>query len=146
VGTWVGRRFLSTDANGPGGFGRVGQTGAVHREAFMWDPGFRQRRETTGGGILSASSSLSHPLHPPKRTLGSSSSSSYSPDIHVVEVTCGFPWVLSECWGGTTCRNHQSFAQVLRQRQTPIIMVPPRRPCGWGREGFGCGRFKRRGG
>jgi hypothetical protein len=109
------------------------QLGGIHGS----DNGERMQE----GAISSASSSSSRPLHPLKETLGSSSASSYSPDIRVVEVACGFPWVLSECWGGTTCGDRQSFAQVLRQRQAPVIMVPPRRPCRWGREGFGGGRF-----
>jgi hypothetical protein len=39
--------------------------------------------------------------------------------------------------------DRRSFAQVVRKRRAPMVMVPPRWPWGWGRDGFGSGRYGR---
>jgi hypothetical protein len=79
----------------------------------------------------------------PGRTLGFQSPSIVVPQIKLVEVACGLPWAVSKCWGGLINRDHRSYAQVLKQRCAHVIMVPPRRPRGWGRSGFSAGRAGR---
>jgi hypothetical protein len=75
-------------------------------------------------------------------TLATSSSSTYFPQIKVVERACGFSWAASECWGGTVQGDRQSFTQVVK-KLVSVVMVPPRQLRGWGREGFDGGRYGR---
>jgi hypothetical protein len=44
---------------------------------------------------------------------------------------------------GTMSGDRRSFVQVLKKKLAPVVMVPPRRPRGWGREGFSAVRFGR---
>jgi hypothetical protein len=54
-------------------------------------------------------------------------------------------FLLGGLWflGGTIRGDHRSFVCLVRSKPTPVVMVPPRHPRGWGREGFGGGRMGR---
>jgi hypothetical protein len=43
-------------------------------------------------------------------------------------------------WKGTITRDLRSFAQVLKCKSAPMVMVPLRPTRGWSRSGFGAGR------
>jgi hypothetical protein len=70
-------------------------------------------------------------------TLGFCPSS--SPQIQLVERGCGLIWVTAEWWKGTVSGDQRPFASMVRKSPAPIVMVPPGRPRGWGRKGFGAG-------
>jgi hypothetical protein len=44
---------------------------------------------------------------------------------------------------GTWFGDRRPFIQVVRKRPAPTVMIPRGRPRGWGREGYGAGRFGR---
>jgi hypothetical protein len=46
----------------------------------------------------------------------------------------------SKGWSGTLSGDCRYFAQVVRSKQAPVIMIPPRPARGWGRNGVGSGR------
>jgi hypothetical protein len=52
----------------------------------------------------------------------------------------------SEGWSGMLSGDCHSFAQVVRSKQAPVIMIPPRSVRGWDRNGIGPGRGGRGGG
>jgi hypothetical protein len=93
--------------------------------------------------------SLSNPI-PSVASLGFSEAedcgeSSNQPPLNLSWVGRSFGWSGSflSCWKGTVRGDRRSFAQVVRVRSAPAIMVPPRLNWGWGRSGFGAGRGRR---
>jgi hypothetical protein len=101
-----------------------------------------QEAERVGEPIVSPSYSLARGS-PWGGTLDLFSPVRVAPQISLVEVACGLPCAISECWGGSISGDHRSYAHVLRQRRALVIMVPPRRPRGWGRNGFSASRAGR---
>jgi hypothetical protein len=70
----------------------------------------------------------------------------YSPNLGLVESALrGREWE-SSIWSGTVSDDFRSFVQVVKVKLTPVVMVPPRKMCGWERERVGAGRAGRGGG
>jgi hypothetical protein len=85
-----------------------------------------------------------HPAFPQSTSLGlgcSSTPGPYSPKLGWIAHACGRKDALGG-WKGTMSGDRRSFAQVLRVRLAPVVMVPPWLTRGWGRSGF---RFERGG-
>jgi hypothetical protein len=147
----VGARVVQGQALGVGGGGPQGATHGAAREERGWQGG-PNHGQVRDSAVLSSSEETnevygSHLVAPSSpghgETLGFRSAGSGGIKIDLVERACGFAWALQSCWKGTTSRDRCSFAQVTKVRLAPVVMVPPMRPRGWGRDFYGARRFGR---